>query len=108
MKALKILVIMLVLIMSVGVACAADAVSSDDTGADSQEILQTVQEDTISDNTQNGVSDGSFTDLIDEINKTTGVLNLNRNYKFNESDDEIGITIVTDNLVIEGNGYTID
>ena len=35
-------------------------------------------------------------------------MNLNRNYKFNESDDEIGITIATDNLVIEGNGYTID
>jgi C1A family cysteine protease len=109
---LKILIIMLVLIMSVGAACAADAVSGDDAGNGSQEILQTVQEDNILENTQNEVyttGEGSFTDLSHEIGNATGVLNLTRDYKFNnETDNVIGITIENNNLVIEGNGHTLD
>lgn len=112
MNVLKILIIMLVLIMSVGVACAADAVSGDDAGNGSQEILQTVQEDNILENTQNEVyttGEGSFTDLSHEIGNATGVLNLTRDYKFNnETDNVIGITIENNNLVMEGNGHTLD
>ena len=45
MKALKILIVMLILIMSVGAVCAAESITDDAIGDDSKEILQTVQED---------------------------------------------------------------
>ncbi|MDO5811380.1 MAG: C1 family peptidase, partial [Methanobrevibacter sp.] len=113
MKILKILVIMLVLVMSVGAACAADAVSSDDAGNDSQEILQTIREDNTLENTQNEVyatGEASFTDLSNDIGNATGVLNIDRDYKFNNEIDNssIGIFINKDNFVIEGNGHTLD
>ena len=45
MKALKIMIVMLILIMSVGAVCAAESISDDAMGDDSKEILETVQED---------------------------------------------------------------
>ncbi len=112
MKILKILVITLVLIMSVGAVCAADAVCGDDTGSDGQTILETIQEDDTLETTQNddySVGESSFTDLSYEIGNATGVLNLTRDYKFNnETDNVIGIYLSEDNFVINGNGYTLD
>ena len=114
MKVLKILVIMLVLIMSVGAVCAADADSGDFTGDDSQKILETVQEDNALETTQDeiyAVGEATFTDLSNEIGNATLVLNLTRDYKFNNETDEaigIGICLSEDNFVIEGNGHTLD
>ena len=49
MKALKILIVMLILIMSVGAVCAAESITDDAMGDDSKEILETVQEDITTD-----------------------------------------------------------
>ena len=113
MKVLKILIIMLVLIMSVGAVCAADGISSDDMGNDTQNIPETLQEDNILETSQDDVYAGgesSFTDLYHEISNSTDVLQITQNYKFdNETDrSDGGIEITKSNLVIEGNGYTID
>ena len=118
MKALKILIVMLIFIMSVGAVCAAESISNDAIGDDSKEILQTVQEDIATDDssdilktTQNDIytaSDDSFTNLTDEIN-STDVVDLTHDYKFNnETDDSSGIVIWKDNFVLNGNGCTID
>ena len=118
MKALKILIVMLILIMSAGAACAAESISDDVMGDDSKEILQTVQEDITTDDstdilktTQNDIytaSDDSFTNLTDEINSKE-VVDLTHDYKFNnETDDKSGIVIEKDNFVLNGNGHTID
>ena len=118
MKALKILIVMLVLIMSVGAVCAADNMADDAMGDDSKEILETVQEDITTDDstdilktTQNDIytaSEDSFTNLTDEI-KSKDVVDLTHDYKFNnETDDSRGIVIGKDNFVLNGNGHTID
>ena len=118
MKALKILIVMLVLIMSVGAVCAAENITDDAIGDDSKELLTTVQEDITTDDstdilktTQNDLytaSEGSFTNLTDEINDKTS-FDLERDYKFNnETDDSNGIVISTDNFALNGNGRTID
>ena len=118
MKALKILIVMLVLIMSVGAVCAAESITEDAIGDDSKEILETVQEDITTDDStdiletaQNDIytaSDDSFTNLTDEIN-SKDVVDLTHDYKFNnEADDKSGIVIGKDNFVLNGNGHTID
>ena len=118
MKALKILIVMLVLIMSVGAVCAAENITDDAMGDDSKEILETVQEDITTDDssdilktTQNDIyttGEGSFTNLTDEIKEKTSY-DLTRNYKFNEETDSArGIIINTTNFVLNGNGFTID
>ena len=118
MKALKILIVMLILIMSVGAVCAAESITEDAIGDDSKEILETVQEDITTDDstdilktTQNDIytaSDDSFTNLTDEINGKD-VVDLTHDYKFNnETDNRSGIVISKDNFVLNGNGHTID
>ena len=118
MKALKILIVMLVLIMSVGAVCAAESITDDAMGDDSKEILQTVQEDITTDGssdilktTQNDIytaGDDSFTNLTNEIAEKN-VVDLTHDYKFNnQTDDSNGIVIGKDNFVLNGNGRTID
>ena len=118
MKALKILIVMLILIMSVGAVCAAESITDNTISNDSKEILQTVQGDITTDDstdilktTQNDIytaSDDSFTNLTDEI-KSKDVVDLTHNYKFNnETDASSGIVIGKDNFVLNGNGHTID
>ena len=118
MKVLKILIVMLILIMSVGAVCAAESITEDAIGDDSKEILETVQEDITTDDStdiletaQNDIytaSDDSFTNLTDEIN-SKDVVDLTHDYKFNnETDDKSGIVISKDNFVLNGNGHTID
>ena len=85
MKALKIMIVMLILIMSVGAVCAAESISDDAMGDDSKEILETVQEDITTDDSadilktaQNDIytaGDDSFTNLTDEI-KSKDVVDL--------------------------------
>ena len=58
----------------------------------------------------NSDSDGSFTDLANEISNSGSELILNKNYKYNDSQDLVfinGFTIEKDNFVIDGRGYTI-
>ena len=118
MKALKILIVMLILIMSVGAVCAAESITEDAIGDDSKEILETVQEDIATEDSsdvletaQNDIytaSDDSFTNLTDEINGKD-VVDLTHDYKFNnETDNRSGIVISKDNFVLNGNGHTID
>ena len=118
MKALKIMIVILILIMSVGAVCAAENNADDTMGDDSKGILKTVQEDITTDDstdilktTQNDIytaSDDSFTNLTDEIN-SKDVVDLTHDYKFNnETDDSRGIVIEKDNFVLNGNGHTID
>ena len=118
MKVLKILIVMLILIMSVGAVCAAESITEDAIGDDSKEILETVQEDITTEDSsdvletaQNDIytaSDDSFTNLTDEINGKD-VVDLTHDYKFNnETDNRSGIVISKDNFVLNGNGHTID
>ncbi|WP_296867060.1 C1 family peptidase [uncultured Methanobrevibacter sp.] len=100
MKILKIMIVLLILIMTVGAVCAAEN-STDD--VISTEILQTSQNEVYT------TSEASFTDLTDEIENVTDTLDLTQNYKFNnETDNNTGIFINKDNFVLNGNGFTID
>ena len=82
MKILKIMIVILILIMSVGTVCATDDISTDN-----QQILE---------NSQNNVyttSEASFTNLSDEIKNAGTYLELTKDYAFNnESDNYTGRT----------------
>ena len=102
MKSLKIAVVLLVLIMSVGTACAADVF--DVTDNYNQNILETAQD---------GVSavdePKTFTDLKNDILNSESVFEMTNDYRFNNESDNIGfIDVGMDNFVINGNGHTID
>ncbi len=105
MKVLKIAIIMLVLIMSVGAVCAADSALDDVMSDDSQDILKTTQDDI-----SEVVQPKTFTDLKHDIGNSSDVFVMKDDYKFdNVSDNSTrGIVIDRDNFVINGNGYTID
>ena len=118
MKIIKIMIVILILIMSVGAVCAAESISDNTISNDNKETLETVQEDITTDEstdilktTQNDIcttEDDSFTNLTDEI-KSKDIVNLTHDYKFNnETDDSRGIVISNDNFVLNGNGCTID
>ena len=118
MNVLKIMIVMLILIMTMGAVCAAENIADDIVGDDSQEILKNVQGDIttydnldILDASQNDIctaGDDSFTNLADEI-ESKNVVELTHDYKFNnETDNKNGIDIAKDNFVLNGNGYTID
>ena len=118
MKALKILIVILIFIMSVGTVCAAENIADDAIGNDNREILETVQKDITTDDSsdvletaQNDIytaGDDSFTNLTDEI-KSKDVVDLTHDYKFNnETDNNRGIVIGKDNFVLNGNGHKID
>ena len=106
MKALKIMIVMLILIMSVGVVCASENITEDIKYDDSQDVLESTQEYVIA----VGDSPQSFSQLNEEITNATGnYLELNANYKFNSSSDsEDGVVIRNDNFVLDGKGHTID
>ncbi|MBQ2651978.1 MAG: hypothetical protein IJF83_00330 [Methanobrevibacter sp.] len=119
MKFFKVLIVMLILIMSVGAVCATDALSDDNVSDDNPGILENVQgEDSIDDNQEilenapddvYGGGEGSYTDLTEEITNSDGVLEMTRNYRFNNETDEMPvIPLRKDNFIINGNGHTID
>ena len=119
MNVLKILIVLLILIMSVGAVCAAESIADDAVSDDSKEILETVQEDIttgggsdILKTTQDDIctsGEDSFTNLTGEIENAGSSLDLNQDYTFNnETDNKNGIAIAKDNFVLNGNGRTID
>ncbi len=82
-----------------GVVCAEDA---NQTAQDTLE-LDDVQ-DVVSD-----TSEGSYTDLSDAINKTEKSITLERNYKYNETDNIKYIEFKNiENYTIDGNNHVID
>ena len=118
MKSLKIMIVMLILIMSVGAVCAAENITEDSVGDDSQDILETVQGDITTDDSSDiletaqndiyAVEESSFTNLSDEITGKDAV-NLTQDYKFNnKTDNKNWIAIAKDNFVLNGNGRTVD
>ena len=95
MKALKIMIVLFILIMSVGTVCAAENITKDSVSDNGQDILECTQEHVVA------VDDSpqSFSKLNEEITNATGnYLKLNADYKFNSSSDsEGGIVIRTYN-----------
>ncbi|WP_407375513.1 C1 family peptidase [Methanobrevibacter sp.] len=93
-------------ILMVGAVSADDTVSQDIVSDDEDNTLETVDEEIYTETE----STGTFTDLNNEIGNSTGELNIKCNYKFNNETDNpnLGIGIGKNNLVINGNGHTID
>ena len=113
MKILKIVIVMLILIASVGAVCAADAYSDDALSDDNQEIFAAVHEDgpdalKTSQEDVYSTDVGSFSDLREEIKTAGSVLNITRDYKFNGADNNLGVLINKTDFVINGNGHTLD
>ena len=105
MKALKIAIVMLVLITSLGAVCAADSLSDDALSYDNPDIMEITDEDIQSSaNPQN-----TFSDLEKDINVSGGSLEINYNYTFdNETDRTTGMLIAKDNFIINGNNHVLD
>ena len=103
MKIIKIMIVMLVLIMSVGTVCAADDISDEIISDGGQDTLKISQNDIYT------TGESSFSDLADEIRNASMTLDLTEDYVFNnETDNNTGIFITEDNFVLNGNGFTID
>ena len=103
MRILKIMIVLLILILSVGAVCATENSTEDIISTDSQEILQTSQDEVYVN------SEDSFTNLTREIENSGTVLDLSQNYAFNNAtDNDTGILISKDNFVLNGNGHTVD
>jgi len=60
------------------------------------------------DNNVMGAGEKTFTDLADMFENATDRVEITDDYKFVSGDDDQGIIIAKDNLVINGNGHTID
>jgi len=71
-------------------------------------------DDTVNDNVtsveeESSVSSGTFSDLANEIDSSSGELNLNKNYAYSDDDESYKDGIVIDkSIVINGNGFKID
>ena len=103
MRFLKIMIVLLILIMSVGAVCATENIQNDNISTDSAEILKTSQNEVYA------TSEASFTNLTDEIENAGTTLDLTQDYTFNnETDNNTGILISKNNFVLNGNGHTID
>ena len=103
MKILKIMIVMLVLIMSVGAVCAADDTSDEIISNDGQDTLEITQDDIYT------TEESSFSDLTEKIENADTALDLTNDYTFNNAtDNNTGILISRDNFVLNGNGFTID
>ncbi|WP_407413313.1 C1 family peptidase [Methanobrevibacter sp.] len=103
MDVLKIMIVILVLIMSLGAVCAADNVDDVVISDDGQDNLQIAHDEIYT------AGESSFTDLEGEIKNAGMVLELTKDYTFNnETDNEIGINISRDNFVLNGGGHTLD
>ena len=104
MKALKIVIVMFVLIISLGAVCAANTTSDDIMGNDNQNILETTQDDISA-----VVEPKTFTDLKNDISNSTDVFEVKDDYRFNNASDNASfIPITKNNLIVNGNGHTID
>ena len=102
MKILKIMIVLIILMLSVGAVCAAEN-TTDIRSTNSQKVLQTSQNEVYAS------SEVSFTNLTDEITNADTFLELTKDYTFNdETDKYTGIYISKDNFVLNGKGHTID
>ncbi len=100
---MKIMIVMIVLIMSVGAVCAADDISDEIISDGSQDTLEITQ------NYIYTTGESSFSNLADEIENAGTTLDLTKDYAFNNAtDNNTGILISKDNFVLNGNGFTID
>ena len=103
MKIMKIMIVMLILIMSVGVVCAADDISDEIISDDGQDTLEITQYDIYT------TGESSFSNLADEIENAGTSLDLTKEYTFNNAtDNNTGILISKDNFVLNGNGHILD
>ncbi|WP_296886274.1 hypothetical protein, partial [uncultured Methanobrevibacter sp.] len=97
MKIMKIMIVMLILIMSVGVVCAADDISDEIISDGGQDTLKIMQDDIYT------TGESSFSNLTDEIENAGTTLDLTKDYTFNnETDNNTGILISKDNFVLNG------
>ena len=99
----------MVLLLAVSFASASEENTINDSNLTSSDIMETFIE---SGNNVDILSDsaGSFSDLNTDL-ASGDTITLNRDYTFNPSTDSDfidGIKITRDNLVINGNGKTID
>ena len=79
MKILKIMIVMLVLIMSVGAVCAADDTSDEIISNDGQDTLEITQDDIYT------TEESSFSDLTEKIENADTALDLTNDYTFNNA-----------------------
>lgn len=105
---LKILLVFLILILSIGMVSAAESVSTDADVNNGNEYLANHVTDV--DITGESANVGTFTDLNDEIsNAKDGVVTLTKDYKYDSSKDgSFRMGIQTDDVIINGNNHTID
>ena len=106
---LKILLVFVVLIWSIGMVSAAESVSTDADVNNGNELANQVTDvDILSDSGDVG----TFTQLDNEIKKAKindqKVVNLSIDYKYQSSDYNLRNGIEIDGITINGNGHTID
>lgn len=112
---LKILLVFLILIMSIGMVSASESVSTDANVNNGNEHLSIDQElNTDVDYLSDSGSSASFTDLekdiSDAIRYNNGVFNVEKNYRYDSSKDSSSLRsgIEISDLKIIGNNHTID
>jgi len=109
----KILILSLLFIFIIGISTV-NASSNDNMTDNNMDILTSndVNENSIStsqeENVLNDIGDASFTELNTTINTGGNVIELTQNYAYRLGDSNDGITIAKDNIIINGNGHTID
>ena len=105
-KKLMILAIFLVSLLAVSAVSAADNSTADIASVEktTDKVVNVEENEEILN--ENALSDGTFTDLANEITEATDELTLNRNYIYNDGDPN-WITIGK-NITVNGNGYTIN
>lgn len=107
---LKILLVFVVLIWSIGMVSAAESVSTDTDVNNGNEYLanQVTDVDIVSE----GGSPGTFTELNDVIEKAKEehqtTVTLTKNYTYQSGDSEFKTGIPINDIIINGNGHTID
>jgi uncharacterized repeat protein (TIGR01451 family) len=105
---LKILLVFLILILSIGMVSATESVSTDSHVDNGNEYITNQVNDV--DILSEGSDVGTFTELDNEIqNAKNGVVTLTKDYKYDFSkDSSLRMGIQTDNILINGNNHTID
>ena len=106
-KKILILSLLFILFLTITATQAAE-IQDNTTQSDSNEI--TLDTNDVSQNEIiKATDDHSFTELDNYINSGGNIVELIKDYKFNQTtDSKNGITIAKDNLILNGNGHTID
>ena len=107
---LKILLVFLILILSIGMVSASEAVSQDSNATNGNEHL-TNQVSTDVDLLSDSENPATFTDLDNDIkNAENGIVTLTKDYKYVSGKDSNSLRsgIQVENLIINGNNHTID